>query len=79
MYRFGGGAKLRLVVSVDFTPLSAVNEIKIARKQNVMVTCVESLSMVECVKHILEAANRFFLDCVHTMPAHFENGEKFDG
>ena len=19
------------------------------------------------------------LDCVHTMPAHFENGEKFDG
>ena len=21
----------------------------------------------------------FLLDCVHTMPAHFENGEKFDG
>ena len=21
----------------------------------------------------------FDLDCIHTMPAHFENGEKFDG
>ena len=28
---------------------------------------------------LFESERRGFLDCVHTMPAVFENGEKFDG
>ena len=35
--------------------------------------------MSTVLNHYPEVLKRFVLDCVHTMPAHFENGEKFDG
>ena len=67
-----------VTLMVTFAGFAVTNDRNILWHCNcsVWIPLVFRRSIRSCIPHSVIAAD---LDCVHTIPAHFENGEKCDG
>ena len=74
--------------SVDLLSLEIVIPLQTVRQLNIVGRFQTLFSYDDCwtvateyLKSLLKVCNfnNVVSDCVHTMPAHFENGEKFNG